>query len=63
MAAVCAEWEVRATVIGTVTEPEPDGGGRLRIRDGGTAPCWRTCPPPACHEDAPLYERPWRRRR
>ena len=34
VAAICAKWEVRATVVGTVMEPEPDGGGRLRIRDG-----------------------------
>ena len=36
--AICAKWEVRATVVGTVTEPEPDGGGRLRIRDGMRRP-------------------------
>ena len=38
VAAICAKWEVRATVIGTVMEPEPDGGGRLRIRDGMDGP-------------------------
>ncbi len=48
VAAICAKWEVRATVIGTVTAPEPDGGGRLRIRDGMDGPCWPTCPPPRC---------------
>ena len=38
VAAICAKWEVRATVIGTVTAPDPDGGGRLRIRDGHGRP-------------------------
>ena len=38
VAAICAKWEVRATVIGTVTAPDPDGGGRLRIRDGMDGP-------------------------
>ena len=38
VAAICAKWEVRATVVGTVTAPEPGGGGRLRIRDGMRRP-------------------------
>src|SRR5580698_279629 len=38
VAAICEKWEVRATVVGTVMEPEPRGGGRLRIRDGMHGP-------------------------
>ena len=34
VADICAKWEVRATVIGTVTAPDPARGGRLRIREG-----------------------------
>jgi len=53
---VCARWEVRATVIGTVTAPGPDGG-RLRILDGaGTV--LADVPAASLSEDAPLYDRP-----
>ena len=51
--AVCARWEVRATVVGTVT-----GGGRLRILDGPGGPVLADVPAATLHEDAPLYERP-----
>ena len=39
---LCRRWEVRATVVGTVTDT-----GRLRILDGPvpTPRCWPTCPP------------------
>ncbi len=63
VAAICAKWEVRATVIGTVTEPEPGGGGRLRIRDGFDGPVLADVPAASLSDDAPLYDRPRRRRR
>jgi phosphoribosylformylglycinamidine synthase subunit PurL len=49
---VCRRWEVRATVIGTVT-----GGGRLRIldRDGAVV---ADVPAATLSDDAPLYDRP-----
>ncbi|MFZ0250922.1 MAG: phosphoribosylformylglycinamidine synthase subunit PurL [Acidimicrobiales bacterium] len=58
VASICAKWEVRATVIGTVTEPEPDGGGRLRIRDGMDGPVLADVPAASLSDDAPLYDRP-----
>jgi phosphoribosylformylglycinamidine synthase II len=58
VAAICAKWEVRATVIGTVTEPEPGGGGRLRIRDGMEGPVLADVPAASLSDDAPLYDRP-----
>ncbi len=58
VADICAKWEVRATVIGTVTAPGPDGGGRLRIRDGADGPVLADVPAASLSEDAPLYDRP-----
>ena len=58
VAAICAKWEVRATVIGTVTEPDPAGGGRLRIRDGSDGPVLADVPAASLSDDAPLYDRP-----
>jgi phosphoribosylformylglycinamidine synthase subunit PurL len=49
---VCRRWEVRATVIGTVT-----GGGRLRILDGHDA-VLADVPAASLSDDAPLYDRP-----
>ena len=60
VAAICEKWEVRATVIGTVTAPEPDGGGRLRIRDGMDGPVLADVPAASLSDDAPLYDRPRR---
>ena len=60
VAAICAKWEVRATVIGTVTEPDPAGGGRLRIRDGRDGPVLADVPAASLSDDAPLYDRPRR---
>jgi phosphoribosylformylglycinamidine synthase len=49
---VCRRWEVRATVIGTVTD-----GGRLRIVSGdGTV--LADIPAASLSDDAPLYDRP-----
>src|ERR1700689_554527 len=55
---VCSRWEVRAAVIGKVTEPGPDGGGRLRIRDGLEGPILADVPAASLSDDAPLYDRP-----
>ncbi len=60
VADICAKWEVRATVIGTVTAPDPDGGGRLRIRDGEGGRVLADVPAASLSEDAPLYDRPRR---
>jgi phosphoribosylformylglycinamidine synthase len=51
--AICARWEVTASVIGTVT-----GSGRLRIldRDGGDVIA--DVPAASLHDAAPLYDRP-----
>jgi phosphoribosylformylglycinamidine synthase len=58
VAAICAKWEVRATVIGKVTAPDPAGGGRLRIRDGFDGPVLADVPAASLSDDAPLYDRP-----
>ncbi len=58
VAAICAKWEVRATVIGTVTAPDHDGGGRLRIRHGMDGPVLADVPAASLADDAPLYDRP-----
>jgi phosphoribosylformylglycinamidine synthase len=54
--AICERWEVRATVVGVVTDT-----GRLRILDGdGTV--LADVPASALHDRAPLYDRPRRAR-
>jgi phosphoribosylformylglycinamidine synthase len=58
VASICAKWEVRASVIGTVTAPDPAGGGRLRIRDGLDGPILADVPAASLSDDAPLYDRP-----
>ena len=59
--AICAKWEVTASVIGRVTpgadNGEP-GGGLLRILDGFDGPVLGEVPAHSLHEDAPLYDRP-----
>src|SRR3954469_17874115 len=53
--AVCEKWEVRASVVGTVT----DGDGlRILDRPGGTV--LADIPASSLHEAAPLYDRPRR---
>ena len=39
-------------------EPEPGGGGRLRIRDGIDGPVLADVPAASLSDDAPLYDRP-----
>ncbi|HET6875311.1 MAG TPA: phosphoribosylformylglycinamidine synthase subunit PurL [Acidimicrobiales bacterium] len=51
--AVCRRWEVRATVIGRVTD-----SGRLRILEGWDGEVLADVPAATLHEDAPLYDRP-----
>ncbi|HEY3943263.1 MAG TPA: phosphoribosylformylglycinamidine synthase subunit PurL [Acidimicrobiales bacterium] len=55
--AVCAHWEVRATVIGRVTAPGAEGG-RLRVLDGVEGPVLADVPAGSLSEGAPLYRRP-----
>jgi len=53
--ALCRRWEVRAQVVGRVTN-----GGALRILDGDVVV--GEVPAASLHEDAPLYHRPLRPR-
>jgi phosphoribosylformylglycinamidine synthase len=55
---VCTKWEVRAAVVGRVTEAPPTAAGRLRILDGFDGPVLGDVPAAALSEDAPLYHRP-----
>jgi phosphoribosylformylglycinamidine synthase len=52
---VCARWEVRASVVGTVT-----GGGALRILDEPGGAVLGEVPAAMLSEDAPCYDRPAR---
>jgi len=52
--AVCGRWEIRATVVGTVT----DDGGRLRILDRPGGNVLADVPASSLHDDAPVYDRP-----
>jgi len=54
---ICNRWEVQARVVGRVTN-----GGRLRILDGPDGTVLADVPAASLHEDAPLYDRPVRRR-
>ena len=54
--AVCERWEVRASVIGTVT-----GSGRLRITDGPDGAVLADLPAASLEEDKPRHDRPRRR--
>jgi phosphoribosylformylglycinamidine synthase len=54
--AVCERWEVRASVVGTVT-----AGGALRILDRFDGEVLAEVPAASLHEDAPLYDRPMSR--
>ena len=59
---LCARWEVRATVVGRVTEPAIGSDGEpigvLRIRHGFDGPIVAEVPASSLADDAPLYERP-----
>lgn len=60
--ALCAKWEVRASVIGRVVEPvtQPDGRrvGLLRVRDGFDGDVLAEVPASSLADEAPLYDRP-----
>ena len=62
--ALCDRWEVAATVIGHVTDPDLDEEGEpvgmLRIREGFDGPILAEVPAASLADDAPLYERPLR---
>jgi phosphoribosylformylglycinamidine synthase II len=58
---VCRRWEVRSAVVGRVTDPPPDGPGRLRIMDGFDGEVLGDLPAKALSDDAPLYHRPMSR--
>ncbi|MEO6988624.1 MAG: phosphoribosylformylglycinamidine synthase subunit PurL [Aquihabitans sp.] len=55
---LCARWEVAATVVAKVTEPDADGVGHLRIVEGFDGEVLADVPAAALHDDAPLYKRP-----
>jgi phosphoribosylformylglycinamidine synthase subunit PurL len=55
---VCARWEVEATVVGTVTAPDPDGIGRLTIHDHSGGGVLARVPAASLADDAPKYRRP-----
>ncbi len=61
VAELCRRWEVRATAIGTVTEPEVTPGGpvgRLRVLEGAGGAVLADIPAASLADDAPLYDRP-----
>jgi len=51
--AIAARWEIRANVIGTVTDT-----GRLRVLDAEGGQVLADVPAKALEQDAPLYDRP-----
>ncbi len=51
--AICAKWEIAASVIGTVT-----GTGRFRVLDRLDGELLADIPASSLDDDAPLYERP-----
>ena len=65
VAALCAKWEVRATIIGHVVEPSIDANGRavalLRVRQGFGGEVLAEVPASSLADEAPLYNRPMAR--
>ena len=60
---VCARWEVRAAVIGRVTEPDDEDGrpvGRLRIKEREGGPLLADVPAASLADDGPRYAAPAR---
>ena len=55
---LCERWEVQATVVGRVTEPDAGGVGWLRIVDGFGGEALAEVPASSLHDAAPLYDRP-----
>ena len=58
---VAARWEVRAAVVGVVTEPV-DGVGLLRVLEGPEGPVVASVPAASLSDGAPVYDRPRRAR-
>ena len=62
VSALCAKWEVRATVIGHVVAPVIDATGAsvglLRVRDGFDGDILAEVPARSLADEAPLYDRP-----
>ncbi len=59
---VCERWEVRASVIGRVREPDVGADGEpvglLRLRQGFDGPILGEVPAASLADEAPLYDRP-----
>ncbi len=55
---LCERWEVLATVVGRVTDPDEQGVGVLRILDGFDGEVLAHVPASSLHDAAPLYDRP-----
>ena len=55
---VCRRWEVRAAVVGRVTDPPAGQPGRLRILDGFDGAVLADVPAAALSDDAPLLPPP-----
>ena len=62
--ALCAKWEIRASVVGRVVEPtlqeNGDRVGMLRVRNGFDGEVLAEVPAKALADEAPLYDRPRR---
>ena len=56
--ATCSRHEVRATVIGRVVEPGPDGVGLLTVLDGPAGDVLASVPAKSLADEAPRYDRP-----
>jgi phosphoribosylformylglycinamidine synthase len=65
VAALCAKWEVRASIVGHVVEPAIDANGRavamLRVRQGFDGEVLAEVPANSLADEAPLYDRPMAR--
>src|ERR1019366_1139189 len=65
VAALCTKWEVRASVVGHVVQPDLDEQGNevgfLRIRRGFDGEVLAEVPAASLAVEAPLYDRPMRR--
>ncbi|MGA8297176.1 MAG: phosphoribosylformylglycinamidine synthase subunit PurL [Acidimicrobiales bacterium] len=55
---VCDRWEVEATAIGTVTEPDEEGTGWLRVVDSDAGNVVASIPAASLVDGAPKYRRP-----
>jgi phosphoribosylformylglycinamidine synthase II len=60
--ALCAKWEIRASVVGRVVEPTVQANGdlvgMLRVRNGFDGEVLAEVPAKALADEAPLYDRP-----